>query len=246
MTGRWPLLLRLVNKILADYARVAAEVDAQGAALVEQLRAGGPAVVDEVLGEGDRTLDVGQPQQRQGRCGPRSRPVPASLAAGTRKRFAELGVFAEDEVVPIGLVTRLWQATARLDELRAVQVVRRLAQLALVSQAAGLGGGVAVHDVIRDFLRARLGPRRLAGLHGVLVDVVAAGLPAAGPLDGVAGCAVPVAWWKLEGRTGTCRITSSSTCIRPGESGRRRPLRATCAGWGRGWSGSGPPPRLRT
>ena len=30
VTGRWPLLLRLVNKILADYARVAAEVDAAG------------------------------------------------------------------------------------------------------------------------------------------------------------------------------------------------------------------------
>ncbi len=200
VTGRWPLLLRLVNKILADYARVAAEVDAQGAALVEQLRAGGPAVVDEVLGEGDRTLDVGQPQQRERAVRATIEASTGLLSSGDAERFAELGVFAEDEVVPIGLVTRLWQATARLDELRAVQVVRRLAQLALVSQAAGLGGGVAVHDVIRDFLRARLGPRRLAGLHGVLVDVVAAGLPAAGPLDGVAGCAVPVAWWKLGGQ----------------------------------------------
>ena len=51
VTGRWPLLLRLVNKILADYAQVAAEVDTQAATLVERLRAGGPAVVDEVLGE---------------------------------------------------------------------------------------------------------------------------------------------------------------------------------------------------
>jgi hypothetical protein len=30
VTGRWPLLLRLVNKILADYARVAPDVSAQG------------------------------------------------------------------------------------------------------------------------------------------------------------------------------------------------------------------------
>jgi hypothetical protein len=77
VTGRWPLLLRLVNKILADYAQVASEVDAQGAALAERLRTGGPAVVDQVLGEDGRALDVARPASGSGRCGPRSRPVPA-------------------------------------------------------------------------------------------------------------------------------------------------------------------------
>ena len=62
VTGRWPLLLRLVNKILADYAQVAADVSAQGTVLLERLRAGGPAVVDELLGDAWRGLDVGQPQ----------------------------------------------------------------------------------------------------------------------------------------------------------------------------------------
>ena len=40
VTGRWPLLLRLVSKILADYAQVAANIDvsAQGAVLLERLR----------------------------------------------------------------------------------------------------------------------------------------------------------------------------------------------------------------
>ena len=200
VTGRWPLLLRLVNKILADYAQVAVEVDIQGAALVEQLRAGGPAAVDEVLGENRRTLDVGQPRQRE-------RAVHATIEASTgllsgddAERFAELAVFAEDETIPFGLVAQLWQATAGLDELRAAQVVRRLAQLALVSQAAGASGGVAVHDVIRDFLRAKLGQRRLAGLHGVLLDALAAGVPAARPLEHGDVCPVPVAWWELAGQ----------------------------------------------
>ena len=100
VTGRWPLLLRLVNKILADYAQMAAEVDTQGTALVHQLRAGGPAVVDEVLGEDQRTLDVGQLSQRE-------RAVRATIEASTgllsgddSERFAELSVFAEDEVIP--------------------------------------------------------------------------------------------------------------------------------------------------
>ena len=142
-------------------------------------------------------LDVGQPGQRE-------RAVQATIQASTgllsgddTQRLAELTVFAEDEAIPFGLVAGLWRATAGLDELRAAQVVRRLAQLALVSQAGGPGGGVGLHDVIRDFLQARLGQRRLAGLHGVLVDAVAAGLPAADPLDHGGECQVLVAWWVM-------------------------------------------------
>ncbi len=199
VTGRWPLLLRLVSQILADYAQVAADapaVSAQGAVLLEQLAAGGPAVVDELRGEGGRGLDVGRPDQR-------TRAVRATIEASTglldgqdADRFTELGVFAEDEAVPFHLVARLWRATAGLDDLRAAEVCKRLAQLALVSQASGPDGGVALHDVIRDFLRAGLGRQRLAELNVMLLDAVAADLPAASPLDR-AGCPVRVAWWEL-------------------------------------------------
>jgi hypothetical protein len=113
------------------------------------------------------------------------------------ERFTELGVFAEDEIIPFPLLAALWRVTAGLDELGSALVCKRLAQLTLVSQATGPAGGVAVHDVIRDFLRAGLGRHRLAGLNGVLVDAVAAGLPAAGPVDGAGGCPVRVAWWEL-------------------------------------------------
>jgi hypothetical protein len=92
------------------------------------------------------------------------------------------------------LVARLW----RLDHLRAAQVCRRLAQLALVSQVSGPAGGVALQDVIRDFLRAGLGRQRLAELNVKLLDAVAADLPTASPLD-PAGCPVRVAWWDLRG-----------------------------------------------
>ena len=73
----------------------------------------------------------------------RARAVRATIEASTglldgqdAERFAELGVFAEDETIPFGLVARLWRATAGLDDLRAAQVCKRLAQLALVSQAS--------------------------------------------------------------------------------------------------------------
>jgi WD40 repeat protein len=197
VTGRWPLLLRLVSRILADYAEVSAGVAAQAAVLLERLREAGPAAVDEFLGAAARGLDVGQPDQR-------ARAVRATIGASTSlldradaDRFTELGVFAEDEVIPFTLIAGLWRATAGLDDLQAAQVCRRLTQLALVSRAGGTDGGITLHDVVREFLRAELGGQRLAELNGTLVDVAATGLPTASPLYGASASALMVAWWEL-------------------------------------------------
>ena len=200
VTGRWPLLLRLVSQILADYAQVAADVrlyPRKGRCCWSGWALAARRWWMSFVGEGGRGLDVGQPDQR-------ARAVRATIEASTglldgqdAERFTELGVFAEDETIPFRLVARLWRATAGLDDLRAAQVCKRLAQLALVSQASGPAGGVALHDVIRDFLRAGLGRQRLAELNGMLLDAVAADLPAASPLDRAAGCPVRVAWWEL-------------------------------------------------
>ncbi len=196
VTGRWPLLLRLVNKILADYARVAPDVSAQGAVLLERLRAGGPAVVDDLLGEAGRGLDVGQPQER-------AQAVRATIGASTSlldrddaERFAELGVFAEDETIPFSLVARLWQATAGLDDLRPRRYASGWPSSPWCPRAAR-AGGITLHDVIRDFLRAELGQQRLAELNGTLLDAVAADLPAASPQDPERLPPVRVAWWEL-------------------------------------------------
>jgi hypothetical protein len=138
-------------------ADLSAQAPSEGAVLQQRLRAGGPAVVDDLLGDAGRGLDVGQPQQR-------AQAVRATIGASTSlldrhdaERFAELGVFAEDEIIPFHLVAQPWRATAGLDDLRAAQVCNRLAQLALVSQAVGPGRGITLHDVVRDFLRAELG-----------------------------------------------------------------------------------------
>ena len=197
VTGRWPLLVRLVSKILADYAQLAPDVSARGAELLERLRTGGPAVVDDLLGDAGSGLDVGKPQER-------ARAVRATIGASTNlldghdaARFAELGVFAEDEIIPFSLVVRLWRATAGLDELQGAQVCRRLVQLALVSQATGPIQGIVLHDVIRDFVRAELGQQRLARLNVTMLNAVAADLPASGPLVPDAADAIRVAWWEL-------------------------------------------------
>ena len=71
----------------------------------------------------------------------------------------------------------------------------RLEDLALVTLTPGSGGAVTLHDVIRDFLRAELGHARLAQLHQVLLDAVAAGLP--GAAAAAAGHGTVTAWWEL-------------------------------------------------
>ena len=141
---------------------------------------------------------MGQPDER-------ARGVRATIRASTgllgpsdAERFAELGVFAEDEIIPFRLVARLWGATSGVDDLQAAQVCTRLVQLALVSQATGPAGGLTLHDVVRDFLRAEVaGQERLAAWNGRLVDAVAAGLHAAQPLDLATGRLVRAAWWEL-------------------------------------------------
>jgi hypothetical protein len=64
VTGRWPLLLRLVNKIFADAGGAGADMAVVAAQLLQRLREGGPAVVDDLRGNGAEGLDVGQPDQR--------------------------------------------------------------------------------------------------------------------------------------------------------------------------------------
>ena len=198
VTGRWPLLLRLVNKILADYARMATDVSDKGAVLLARLRAGGPAVVDDLLGTTGRTLDVGRPQER-------ARAIRATIGASTgmldgndAERFAELGMFAEDEVIPFALLARLWRTTASLDDLQAAQVCRRLAQLALVAQVSNPVHSVIMHDVIREFLRAELGEHRLSGLNGLLLDSLAADFGAEDPLGRNGLGPVRAAWWNIK------------------------------------------------
>ena len=196
VTGQWPLLLRLVNKILVNAASTG-DVSAAGEKLLKRLREDGPAAVDELTGEASRSLQVGHPADR-------ALAVRATIGASTSllspqdaQRFTELGVFAEDEAIPFTLVAQLWRACAGLDDLRASQLCARLSQLALVSPTTAGSGGVVLHDVVRDFLRGELGPGRPAALNGVLLDAVASGLSAVGALNAAAAGSARVPWWDL-------------------------------------------------
>ena len=199
VTGQWPLLLRLVNKILANAATAGADMAGATADLLDRLRVKGPAAVDDLSMESRDSLEVSEKQAR-------ASAVRATIGASTSlldpkdaERFAELGVFAEDETIPFSLIAMLWRVTTGLDKLQASQLTARLAELALVGLTDTPGGGIVLHDVVRDFLRDELGLERLKRLNRTLLEAVASDLPLAPPL-GVAGPeATTVAWWGMRG-----------------------------------------------
>lgn len=185
-TGRWALLLGIANKFLRDQTATGADPTDAARTLLRRLRADGPAVQDP-----DGTLDLNNPEQR-------NTAVRASIRAAStllphehaERRFHELGVFAEDESVPIDLVATLWQATGNLDETATRTLCKQMADLSLLTlETTVAGGAVTVHDVVRDYLRTELGPSGLSAADAALLDAVAASLPTAE--DG------SVAWWRV-------------------------------------------------
>src|ERR1035437_4684861 len=199
VTGRWPLLLRLVNKILAIAAGSGADVRAAGVQLLERLRAVGPAVVDDLLAEDSKTLRVGVPAERARAVRPTIGASTSLLSPDEALRFTELGLFAEDEIVPFSLVARLWNVTAGFDHLRAARLCSRLNELALVSMSSDSArlSGLKIHDVVRDFLRGELGSDQLAALNGQLLNAIAADLPV-DPSNGSTHKSTKVMWWNLD------------------------------------------------
>jgi WD40 repeat protein len=197
VTGQWPLLIRLVNKILANAATMDQDVSAVGLALAMRLRTSGPAVVDDLLAE--VSIDMSNPDRRAQAVRTTIEASVSLLSWKDAKRFEELAVFAEDEVVPIDLTAHLWGATAGLSDLEVGQVYRRLADLALITRRATDQDtcGLLLHDVVRDFLRGKLGPGRIADLSRVLLDAVADTLPVDDTSED-RSAQVRRAWWKIE------------------------------------------------
>ena len=189
LTGRWPLLLNLVNHRLAGDVDHGAHIDTAAAAAAGRLRERGPAALD--------ITDSGQRQTAVAATVGYSLDV---LDSGDRDRFFELGIFAEDAEIPLSAVALLWQGTAGLSAAAAESLCERLDGLSLLTLAwAGEVRVMVLHDVIRDFALSRLGPAGQAGAHAALIS---AARPVTGP--GAASGALPrngegggTAWWRL-------------------------------------------------
>ncbi|MFG3548895.1 NB-ARC domain-containing protein [Streptomyces sp. NPDC047725] len=183
-TGQWALLLRLVNQVVAAQVATGADATLAARAVLERLRAAGPAGEDP-----EGSLDLDDPDRRNTAVRASIRAATTLLPSGGDRRFAELGVFAEDEAVPLPVVTLLWGATGDLDEVRARLLCKQMADLSLIMiDPTAPGGALTLHDVVRDYLRAELGTD-IPAVNAALVDALASALPP----DPSAGAA----WWEV-------------------------------------------------
>ncbi|MEV7372851.1 NB-ARC domain-containing protein [Streptomyces sp. NPDC090301] len=192
VTGGWPLLLRLANRLINRRVRTGAEAASVAVDLLGNLRERGPAAVDKHTA----VPDLSDPKQRATTVRATVEASIADLCADSQARFAELGIFAHGEAAPIPVVAKLWRATADLDEWQTRDLCADLNDLSLLDVDDAGGGRLTLHDVIRDYLRAELGPDRLTEHHAALVDAVQADLPAATPLTPTAPHPL-AAWWTL-------------------------------------------------
>ncbi|GAA5611292.1 hypothetical protein Spla01_02439 [Streptomyces platensis] len=194
VTGRWALLLRMANQWLAGQAATGADLTQAARRLLERLQHRGPSAIDGVP-QPVAALDLDDPQRR-------NQAVRASIEAATTllpseggRRFAELGIFAEDETVPVSLVCRLWQASAGLHEMEARALCKQMADLSLLSlDAQTAGGTIALHDVVRDYLRSELDPE-LPAVHACFIDAIAHDVPWAPAPPSRTGRVR--AWWEV-------------------------------------------------
>jgi hypothetical protein len=171
-----------------DVAR-GASIDTAAAAIAARLGVGGPAALD-VIDSGQRQTAV-------------AATIGYSLHAlsdADGERFFELGIFAEDASVPIGIAALLWKATAGLDAAEKESLCEQLEGLSLLTLAWLDDVRVLVlHDVIRDFALSNLSPDRWVNVHASL-------LAAARPVTGTGASFASVtgdgesggtAWWRL-------------------------------------------------
>ena len=145
--GEWPLLLRLVNGALVDR--------------IERRRAPLPDALGHVGRLLDRrgltAFDAKDPRERRDAVGKTLALSLDRLDPAEQARLCELAVFPEDAQVPLGTVELLWQETAGLDDIDADELLQRLHGLSLLLQLDLDRRFLQLHDVIRAWLRDRLG-----------------------------------------------------------------------------------------
>ncbi len=180
-TGRWPVLLGLVNAALVDHLAEGADAEQAAAWVYSRLQAHGPTAFD--------VEDAG------GRAKAVAATVLASLALLTtdeRDRYLDLAIFPEDVDIPLDALEVLWEATGGLDARAVLRLRTRLVRLRLlVGHWVANRPAVRVHDVLRSYLRHQLGPAELTSRHRTLIAHARRLLPVGpAPLSGPP-------WWSL-------------------------------------------------
>ena len=145
--GEWPLLLRLANGALVD------RVTRSRASLPDAL-----AHVGRLLDKrGLTAFDAKDARERHEAVGKTLALSLDRLDPNEQARLGELAVFPEDVQVPLGTVGLFWRETANLDDIDTDDLLQRLFRLSLLLQLDLDRRFLQLHDVIRTWLRERLG-----------------------------------------------------------------------------------------
>ncbi len=177
-TGRWPVLLALVNGAVRADQNAGRRAEDSMDEILHELRTVGPTALD-VTDADERHTAV-------------ARTIGVSLSrltAEQRDRYLELAVFGEDVTIPGPVLARYWKATGGWWEFQTRRYCQRLAELALVSDYRHDPEQVVLHDVIRAYLREQT-HHRCGELDRALIDAHRSLVPEEGGTS---------AWWQLPG-----------------------------------------------
>ena len=175
-TGRWPMLLSLVNGAVRDDLNSGCSAEESMWEILHKLRETGPTVLD-VTDDKERHTAV-------------ARTIGASLSrlnADQQARYFELAVFGADVAIPGPVLARYWKATGGWSAFQTRRYCQRLAELGLVSDYRRDPDQVVLHDVLRAYLRVQTQHRR-GDLDRVLIDAHRGLVANEGEMS---------AWWQL-------------------------------------------------
>jgi WD40 repeat protein len=176
VTGRWPVLLALVNGAVRADQSAGRRAEDSMREILHELRTTGPTALD-VTDAGERHTAVA-----------RTFGVSLSrLTAEQRDRYLELAVFGEGVAIPGPVLARYWKATGGWSAFQTRRFCQRLGDLALVSDYRQDRDQVVLHDVIRGYLCEQTHQRR-GELDRALVDAHRSLVPDEGGAS---------AWWQL-------------------------------------------------
>jgi WD40 repeat protein len=162
--GEWAQLLKIVNGVLRE--RVVKHR--------QPLRVAITSVNQRLTDKGLGDFDAKNEADRTKTIAHTIKVSLDELDRESQQRFGELGVFPEDVDVPLGVVARLWNETAGIDEYATEELLIELGALSLLQELELDRRTLRLHDNVRRFLREQAGDE-LSGHTQHLVRALRAG-----------------------------------------------------------------------
>lgn len=181
ITGRWPLLLGIINGILSEAVRAGNEPNTVSRWVLERLAKSGPAALD------------------LRNASSRARAVSATMRASldllpddVRTKYLQLSIFPEDEPISQGLLFKLWgDLPTSNGETVTDRALSHLGRLHLIQERWSPAGlSVLLHDVVRSYLRMLAGESKIAQMNRAFLNSVA-------DIEGVNSPSPPIDWWDI-------------------------------------------------